>query len=147
MIKILKEFKEFAVKGNMVEIAIGVILGASFNKVVNVLVKDIFMPPLAFLTSGLSWADQKFVLQESILDQQGAVLQSEVALGYGKLIEASIDFLVIGLTVFVVVKMMNRIINKSQDVKDTTIKTPKNIELLHEMTELLKSQNEILKSK
>ena len=147
MIKILKEFKEFAVKGNMVEIAIGVILGASFNKVVNVLVKDIIMPPLTFLTDGLSWAEQKYVIRDAVSDQQGVVLQSEVAIGYGNLIEASIDFLVIGLTIFVVVKTMNRIINKSQDVKDKTIQTPKDIELLHEMTELLKSQNEILKSK
>jgi len=145
MIKVLKEFKEFAVKGNMVEIAIGVILGASFNKVVNVLVKDIFLPPLTYMTDGISWEDKKYVLREAILNPDGGILKDEVAIGYGKLVEASVDFLVIGLTIFVVVKVMNRLINRSQDVKDETIKTPKDIELLHEMTMLLKEQNSLLK--
>jgi len=145
MFKILKEFKEFAVKGNMVEIAIGVILGAAFNKVVNVLVKDIFLPPLTYMTDGISWEDKKYVLRDVVLSNDGGIIKDEVAIGYGKLVEASVDFLIIGMTVFVVVKFMNRIINKSQDVKDTTIKTPKNIELLYEMTNLLKEQNAILK--
>jgi len=145
MFKILKEFKEFAVKGNMVEIAIGVILGAAFNKVVNVLVKDIFLPPLTYMTDGISWEDKKYVLRDVVLSNDGGIIKDEVAIGYGKLLEASVDFLIIGMTVFVVVKFMNRIINKSQDVKDTTIKTPKNIELLYEMTNLLKEQNAILK--
>ncbi len=142
--KLLKEFKEFAVKGNMVDIAIGVIIGAAFNKVVNVIVKDIILPPLTFLTEGLSWEDQKWVLRDAFTSKKGVVLD-EIAIGYGKLVEALVDFLVIGLTVFLVVKVMNGIKNRAQDVKDTTIKTPKDIELLHKISDLLEDQNSFLK--
>lgn len=64
--KLFKEFKNFAVKGNMVDIAIGVIIGTAFNKVVDVLVKEIFLPPLSFLTNGINWENKKWVLREAV---------------------------------------------------------------------------------
>ncbi len=140
---LFKEFKEFALKGNMIDIAIGVIIGAAFNKVVDVLVKEIFLPPLAFLTNGTSWGNKKFILQEAATITDGRQLD-EIAVGYGKLIEAGIDFLIIGFTVFLVVKLMNSIRNKAQDPKDETEATPKDIELLHRTTELLEQQVRLL---
>ena len=112
MTTIIKEFKEFAIKGNMIDIAIGVIIGASFNKVVDVLVKDIFLPPLSFLTHGTNWEDKKIILQETVMEN-GVIKSEEIAIGYGKLIEASIDFLIISMTVFIVVKFMNKLRNLS----------------------------------
>jgi large conductance mechanosensitive channel len=141
--KLLKEFKEFAVKGNMVDIAIGVIIGAAFNKVVDVLVKQVFMPPLSLLTDGVNLSDKKLVLREVVMEA-GEIVKAEIAIGYGLLIEVLIDFAIIALTVFIVVKFINIIRNKAEDPKDQTLKTPKDIELLNEMTELLKKQNEIL---
>jgi len=141
--KLVKEFKEFAVKGNMVDIAIGVIIGASFNKVVDVLVKQIFMPPLSMLTEGAHWRDKKIILREALVES-GIVQSEEIAIGYGQLFEALLDFLIIGLTVFLVVKFINIIKNKAEDPQDVTIKTPKDIELLNEVTVLLKKQNELL---
>lgn len=139
---ILKDFKEFAVKGNMIDIAIGVIIGASFNKVVDVLVKDIFLPPLSFLTDGINWENKRIILRKAVIEN-GITKPEEIAIGYGKLFEATVDFVIIGFTVFLVVKLMNRIRRKSDDPKDKTVSTPKDIELLNKMTELLEKQVEI----
>ncbi|ARV06952.1 mechanosensitive ion channel protein MscL [Polaribacter sp. SA4-10] len=143
-IKLFQEFKEFAVKGNMIDIAIGVIIGAAFNKVVNVLVKEVLMPPLSFLTNGTNWENKKFILREAIVID-GVTKPEEIAIGYGKLVGAGIDFLVIAFTVFIVVKIMNSIKKKAEDPKNKTIVTPKNIELMNKTNELLEKQNEYLK--
>jgi large conductance mechanosensitive channel len=140
----LKEFKEFAVKGNMIDIAIGVIIGAAFNKVVDVLVKEIFLPPLSFLTDGINLENKKLILQQA-LEVNGETTVEEIAIGYGKLLETSVDFLIISLTVFLIVKFINRLKNKAEDVKDETMKTPKDIELLNKVADLLEKQNELLK--
>lgn len=140
-----KQFKEFAVKGNMMDMAIGIIIGASFNKVIDVLVKKVLMPPLSLMTDGLKFQDKRFVLREKLMDPAGELISDEVAIGYGALFEAFMDFLIIGFTVFLVVKFMNSLKNKAHDVKDKTIKTPKDIELLSQLTELMQEQNELLK--
>lgn len=136
---ILKEFKEFAVKGNMIDIAIGVIIGSAFNKVVDVLVKEIFLPPLSFLTDGINLENKKLILREAVT-VDGVAKPEQIAIGYGKLIEVSVDFCIIGFVVFLVVKIMNTIRKKADDPKNATEKTPKNIELLHKMTELMETQ-------
>lgn len=145
--KIIKEFKEFAVKGNMIDMAVGIIIGVAFNKVVDVLVKQVFMPPLSLLTEGVNLSSKKIILREAILNVNGEVQSTEVAIGYGALIEAFFDFLVIGIVVFIIVKFMNRLRTKSQDVKDPTVVTPKDIELLSNLKELMEEQNTLLKSK
>lgn len=141
-----KEFKEFAVKGNMMDMAIGIIIGASFNKVIDVLVKKVFMPPLSLMTDGIKFQDKKIILRNAVLDETEKVTTAEVAIEYGALFEALLDFMIIGITVFVVVKAMNRLKNKSQDPKDKTVKTPKDIQLLTDLNELMAEQNKILKS-
>ena len=140
-----KEFKEFAVKGNMIDMAVGIIIGTAFNRVVDVLVKQVIMPPLTLLTGRLSYADRKLLLREGTPAIDGTEATEEIAIGYGLLIEVFIDFLVIGLTVFLVVKFMNRFRNKADDPKDQTVPTPKNIELLTSLNELMQEQNELLK--
>ncbi|MEO1257625.1 MAG: large conductance mechanosensitive channel protein MscL [Bacteroidota bacterium] len=142
---LLKEFKEFAIKGNMIDIAIGVIIGAAFNKVVDALVKEVFLPPLAFLTDGASFENKKIILREAVVEN-GTNKLDEIAIGYGKLIEAGVDFLIIGFTVFLVVKFMNATRKKADDPKNRAEVTPKNIELLHKMTELLEKQVELLEN-
>ena len=107
--KLLKEFKEFAVKGNMMDMAIGIIIGAAFNKVIDVLAKQVLLPPLSLMSDGVNLEDQKFILREEVINGEGAISMSEVAIAYGKLIEVFLDFLIIGFTVFIVVKFMNRL--------------------------------------
>ncbi|KAB1068646.1 large conductance mechanosensitive channel protein MscL [Tamlana haliotis] len=145
--KLLKEFKEFAVKGNMIDMAIGIIIGTSFNKVIDVLVKQVFLPPLSVLTSGVNFENKKFILEEAVLDASGAVTKEEVAIGYGAFCEVVIDFLIVGFTVFLVVKVVNRLKRKADNAKDKTVVTPKDIELLTKMTTLMEEQNSLLKTK
>lgn len=144
MSNFFKDFKEFAVKGNMIDIAIGVIIGAAFNKVVDALVKEVFLPPLSFLTDGVNLENQKFILRKAVTID-GEISVEEIAVGYGKLIEAGVDFMIISFTVFLIVKFINSLKNKAEDTKDETVKTPKDIELLTKVTELLEKQNELLK--
>lgn len=141
----LKQFKEFAVKGNMMDMAIGIIIGASFNKVIDVLVKKVLMPPLSLMTDGLKFQNKRFILRDELMGVNGELISEEVAIGYGALFEAFMDFLIIGLTVFLVVKFMNSLTNKAHDVQDKTINTPKDIELLSQLTELMQEQNDLLK--
>ncbi len=144
-LSILKEFKEFAVKGNMIDIAIGVVIGAAFNKVVDVMVKEIILPPLSFLTDGLNWENSKLVLRDAVVED-GAPKLEKIAIGYGKLVEAGIDFLVIGFTVFIVVKFMNSLRKKADDPVDEAEATPKDIELLHKLTEQMEQQIKLLQA-
>ncbi|WNH11789.1 large conductance mechanosensitive channel protein MscL [Thalassobellus suaedae] len=145
--KLFKEFKEFAVKGNMMDMAIGIIIGAAFNKVIDVLVKKIFLPPLSLLTGGVNFQNRRIILKEAVTDAAGTLITDEVAIGYGALGEVLLDFLIIGFTVFIIVKFMNRLRNKAQDTKDETVATPKDIELLSHLTELMEEQNALLKAK
>ncbi len=143
----IKEFKEFAVKGNMIDMAVGIIIGVSFNAVVDVLVKQILMPPLSLLTEGVKLSDKKYVLRETLMNSQGEITSKEVAIAYGTLIEVFIDFLVIGFVVFFIIKLMNRLRTKAQDVKDKTVATQKDIELLSDLKSLMQEQNALLKIK
>ena len=132
--KIINEFKEFAVKGNMIEMAIGIIIGASFNKVINVLVKNIFLPPLSLLSDGITLDKKKLIIRSEKINQ------TEVAIEYGLFLETLIDFLAIGITVFIVVKFFNSLKNKAHDVSNNEIKTPADIQLLGEIKDILKNQ-------
>ncbi len=144
--KLFREFKEFAVKGNMMDMAIGIIIGASFNKVINVLVKKVLLPPLSLLSGGINLQDKRLILRDTVLDANGILVNDEVAIGYGALMEAFTDFIVIGFTIFIVVKFMNRLRKKAQDIKDTTVATPKDIELLSQLTELMEEQNALIRA-
>ena len=142
---LFKEFKEFAVKGNMMDMAVGIIIGTAFNKVVDVLVKQIIMPPLSMMTAGINYSDRKYVLREAVPGTEEVVAIEEVAIGWGLLIETLVDFLVIGFTVFLVVKFLNRFRRRAEDPKDKAVATPKDIELLSDLTDLMKEQNELLR--
>lgn len=144
---ILKEFKEFAIKGNMIDMAVGIIIGTAFNQVVDVLVKQVVLPPLSLMTDGLNFADKKIVLREGILEEEtGEAVIQEVAIGYGALFEALLDFVIVGFTIFLVVKFMNRFRRKAEDPKNKTVETPKDIQLLSDLTDLIKEQNQLLKN-
>ena len=105
MKKIIAEFKEFAIKGNMLDMAIGVIIGAAFNKIITSLVNDVIMPLISMLTGGISVSEWKYVITPAVLDEAGAVVTPEVAFMYGNFIQTVIDFLIISFCIFVVLKL------------------------------------------
>ncbi|WP_207420520.1 large-conductance mechanosensitive channel protein MscL [Desertivirga brevis] len=110
---IIKEFKEFAIKGNLVDIAIGLIIGAAFGKVVSSLVDNIIMPPLGVLIGGVDFSDLSIPLRAATTENGKEV--PAVILKYGQFIQDVIDFLIIALAVFSVVKLMNTIRKKEQE--------------------------------
>ncbi len=134
-----QEFKNFAIKGNMIDMAVGIVIGTAFNNVISTIVKMVIMPPLSLLTEGVHLADKKYILRAA------KETSEEVAIGYGNLLEVLIDFVIIAFTIFVVVKFINRFKKKSEDVKDKTVETPKDIQLLSNIEKLMEEQNRILK--
>lgn len=109
---LLEEFEEFAVKGNAIDLAVGVIIGAGFNDIVDSLVNDIIMPPLGLLTGGMDFADQALTLQQATADTPA------VTLNYGQFINALIDFVLIAFVVFLLVRYMNKL--RAKDAADET---------------------------
>lgn len=133
--KLIKEFKDFAVKGNMLDMAIGIIIGASFNSVINVLVKNIILPPLSLMSDGINFQEKKLILRTQ------SETTSQVSIDYGLFAETILDFLIVGFTIFIVVKFVNKLKTKSDNVKDMTVATPADVQLLSDIKELLKIQN------
>ena len=129
------------------DMAIGIIIGASFNQVIDVLVKQVLLPPLSLLSDGINLDNRKLILRESQTNSLGEISVQEVAVSYGQFIETFMDFIIVGFTIFIVVKFINRLNQKAEDPTDKTISTPKNIQLLMDMNELLREQNKILREK
>ncbi|MDQ7917683.1 large conductance mechanosensitive channel protein MscL [Mesonia sp. MT50] len=140
-----KEFKEFAIKGNMIDIAIGVIVGAAFNKVVDVLVKKVIAPPLSLLTDDFNFENKKIVLRHA-LSVNDKVVKEEVAIGYGELITVLINFLIISCTVFIIIRLFNRLRTNAEDTNNKKVTTPKDIQLLTDLKEIMQEQNQLLKN-
>lgn len=134
---IVKEFKEFAVKGNMLDMAVGIIIGAAFGKIVSSLVNDIIMPPLGLLIGGLDFADYKATLKAASINNAGEAVNA-VTLNYGMFIQTAIDFLIIALVIFLVIKAMNKL-KKKEEAKPAEPPAPTKTEiLLEEIRNLLK---------
>jgi large conductance mechanosensitive channel len=110
---IIQEFKEFAVKGNAVDMAVGIILGAAFGKVVSSLVNDVIMPPLGMMLGGTDFSKLMLVLKEAAVDAAGKEVPA-VAVKYGLFINNLIDFLIVAFAMFMVVKVMNRLIKQRE---------------------------------
>ena len=139
--KIIKEFKEFAIKGNMFDMAIGIIIGVAFNKIISSLVNDIFLPSLSTLIGNVNFQNLEIVLQKEIIDNTGNIIQELVAIKYGNFIQVIFDFIIISITVFLVIKIFNKLRRKAENEKDTTVSTPRDIELLSEIRDLLKEKH------
>ena len=106
----VQEFKEFAVKGNALDMAVGIIIGAAFNKVVTSIVNDLVMPPIGILIGGVDFKNLRVVLKDAVLNADGSQQFAEVAIRYGMFINIVIEFLIIAFSVFCVVKFMNTLI-------------------------------------
>ena len=112
-----KEFKKFAMEGNMLDMAVGIILGAGFSGLINSLVNDILMPPIGLLIGGVEFKHLEAVLRPARTAADGTELPA-VAIRYGLLVSTVIEFLIVALTVFVVVKIMNRLIRAREATED-----------------------------
>lgn len=130
----LKEFKEFALKGNVVDLAVGVIIGAAFGKIVTSLVEDIFIPILSIIVGGINFSDLKLVITPATADT------AETALKYGAFIQSVFDFLVVAFSIFMFIKLLNSFKKKEVKKEEEEVKEPdENIVLLTEIRDLLKA--------
>lgn len=112
--KIVEEFKAFAVKGNVVDMAVGITIGVAFTKIVNSLVNDVMMPPLGMLLGNVEFKDLAVVLKPAELNEQGMVVQPEVAVRYGAFCNAVIEWILIAIALYLVVRTMNRLIRSRE---------------------------------
>lgn len=148
MKKFLADFKAFALKGNIIDMAVGVVIGGAFGKIVTSLVNDIITPLIGLLTGNVSLADLKFVLAEAVMEA-GEVTTPELAITYGAFLQTIIDFLIIALSIFVVMrvamnahKKLDELKKKEEEVVEEVVEEEKDTELsvLLEIKELLKKE-------
>ena len=138
--KFISEFKEFAIKGNMFDMAVGIIIGAAFSKIVTSLVHDIIMPSIGFIIGKVNFQNLKIVLQEEATDNSGIITQELIAINYGGFMQVIFDFTIIAITIFIVIKVFNKLRKKAEDETETSVPTPKNIVLLAEIRDLLSAK-------
>ena len=113
---IFTEFKEFISKGNVLDMAVGVIIGGAFTKIVNSVVSDLIMPSMGLLTGNIDFADLKIVLSEAVMDGE-TVVKEELAIRYGVFLDAFINFLLIAICVFIIVKVIGSMRAKAEKLK------------------------------
>ena len=134
---LFKEFKEFAVKGNVMDMAIGVVIGGAFGKIVTSLVSDIIMPLISAATGGLKFTDWKWVIREAVMNGE-EVVKPELAMTWGNFIQVIFDFIIIAFCIFMVVKGMNKLKKKEEEAPAAPAEPSEDVKLLTEIRDLLK---------
>lgn len=134
---LVKEFRDFAMRGNVVDMAVGIIIGAAFGKIVTSIVNDIIMPPIGMLVGGVDFKDLKYVLQEATM-VDGVEEVAAVSINYGNFIQTTFDFIIIAFAIFMVIKGMNRMKKKEIESPAPPVAPTNEEVLLAEIRDLLK---------
>ena len=132
----MSEFKEFAMRGNVIDLAVGVVIGAAFGKIVSVLVDNVIMPPIGLLIGGVDFANLAITLKEASVDAAGEAVPA-VVIGYGEFINALIQFIIVAFAIFMVVKAINRM-SRKQEEPAAPEAPPEDVLLLREIRDSLK---------
>ena len=140
MKKLANEFKEFAMKGNVIDLAIGIIIGGAFGKIVSSFVSDIVMPPIGVLLGGADFTSLSLTIKEAVI-QKGEIVSEAVTLNYGNFLQTSVDFLIVAFAIFLLVKAVNTAKRKQkEEEKEEEVKPSREEELLVEIRDLLKQK-------
>jgi large conductance mechanosensitive channel len=134
----LKEFKDFAMRGNVIDMAVGIVIGGAFGKIVSSFVADVIMPPLGLLIGGVDFTDLKITLKDAVIDASGTVTAEMVSINYGSFIQTAVDFIIIAFAIFMVVKGMNSLKKKEVAAPAAPPAPTKEEVLLTEIRDLLK---------
>jgi large conductance mechanosensitive channel len=142
----IKEFKEFASKGNVMDLAVGVVIGAAFGKIVTSFVNDVLMPPLGIIIGGVDFKHLKVILKEAVTEN-GKVVAEAVSLNYGNFIQSIVDFMIIATAIFLLIKGINRLKSKvlaEEEVVETVVaKLTHEEELLTQIRDLLRDRPQV----
>lgn len=136
-----EEFKKFAFKGNVIDMAVGVIIGGAFGKIVTSIVNDMLMPLIGVLLGNVNFSSLKLVLSEAEVNAAGEVIRAESALMYGAFIQSVVDFLIIAMCIFMLVKVLNGKKKKEPEAPPPAPPAPTTEELLGEIRDLLKERS------
>lgn len=141
MKKTLEEFKAFALRGNVVDMAVGIIIGGAFGKIVSSLVSDILMPVLGLLIGGIHFNELKFVIKSAVVEG-GKVVSPEVSVNYGNFIQMTVDFVIIAFSIFILVKVISKLsFKKAEEEKAAPPPPPPaDVQLLTEIRDILKDR-------
>lgn len=142
--KFIHDFKEFAMKGNIIDMAVGVIVGGAFGKIVSSLVNDIIMPVMSLVTGGDGYKNLKYVITEGRDAADGVAAVEEVAINYGLFIQNIVDFLIIALSIFVALRVVMKFMKKEKEAEAAPAPAPEPTaeeKLLTEIRDLLKDQD------
>jgi len=134
-----KEFKDFISRGNVLDLAVGVVIGGAFGKIVSSLVNDIVMPPIGYALNGVNFRTLRLILKPAQIDGTGAVLKPEVAITYGNFIQVTLEFVIIAFCIFLVVKGFNAMRKKEAEAPAAPPVPTMEEQLLMEIRDLLKS--------
>ncbi len=134
---LVKEFKEFAMRGNVVDMAVGIVIGGAFGRIVSSVVNDIIMPPIGLLIGGVDFSDLKVILKQATIDDAGNAIQA-VSINYGAFIQTALDFIIIAFAIFMVIKGMNSLKKKEEAKPAPPPAPPREEVLLTEIRDLLK---------
>ena len=143
MSNFLTDFKNFAMKGNVIDMAVGVIIGGAFGKIVTSLVNDVFMPAVGLLMGGINFKELKWVIKPEVKDAAGAVISPEATLNYGNFIQTTVDFIIIAFCIFLFIRLIGKLSRKKEEVPAPPAPTPEpsaEEKLLTEISDLLKNK-------
>ena len=137
---VLAEFKEFAVRGNVIDLAVGVVIGASFGKIVTALVDNVIMPPLGLLIGGVDFADWEIMLRRETVDAAGETVPA-VAIGIGIFLNTMVQFVIVAFAIFLLVKAINRLKRKQAEAPEPQkpAEPSEEVKLLREIRDSLKA--------
>jgi large conductance mechanosensitive channel len=137
---LMKEFKAFAMRGNVVDMAIGIIIGGAFGKIVASFVNDVLMPPIGMLLGGVDFKELQYVLREDVVNEAGEIITKGATILYGNFIQTTIDFIIIAFAIFMAIKAMNNMKKKEMETPAPAgpPEITKDQELLTEIRDLLK---------
>lgn len=139
--RFIEEFKKFAMRGNVVDMAVGVIIGGAFGKIVTSVVNDLVMPVLGVLVGGVNFTDLKLTLKEAVMDGE-TVVSPAVTLNYGNFLQSTFDFLIIAFSIFMFIKLINKLSRKKEEAQPATPPAPPaDVQLLTEIRDLLKKKH------
>ena len=143
MSNFLTDFKNFAMKGNVLDMAVGVIIGGAFGKIVTSLVNDVIMPAVGLLVGRINFTELKWVIKEAVIDEAGAVVTPEANLNYGNFIQSTVDFLIIAFCIFLFIRLISKLNRKKEEAPAAPAPAPEpsaEEKLLTEIRYLLKNK-------